>query len=87
MVNETTLYNELEKLTYNYRTYVLYNIRKKCYYKINHYKHIGGILMTREEMMKEILEEEEELSKKLIEHLKQNNIYNILKQRNSNFSA
>ncbi|WP_257790712.1 hypothetical protein [Clostridium botulinum] len=43
--------------------------------------------MTREEMMKEILEEEEELSKKLIEHLKQNNIYNILKQRNSNFSA
>lgn len=31
--------------------------------------------MTREEMMKEILEEEEELLKKLIEHLKQNNIY------------
>lgn len=40
--------------------------------------------MIKEEMMKEILEEEEELFKKLIEHLKQNN---ILKQRNWNFPA
>ena len=43
--------------------------------------------MIKEEMMKEILEEEEELFKKLIEHLQQTNIYNILRQRNSNFPA